>query len=64
MDIKKGKIKPDYDGDLVLVDINKKWIIDSKEFVSKGKNTAFNGMEVYGEVYMTLKGGVVKYRRK
>ena len=39
-------------------------IIDSNSFLSKGKNTAFNGMEVFGEVAMTLKDGLVKYRRK
>ncbi len=64
MDIEKGRIKEGYDADLVLVDINKKWNIDSNTFLSKGKNTPFNGMEVFGQVHMTLKGGLVKYRRK
>lgn len=52
----KGKIDIGYDGDLVLVDINKNYTIDSDEFVSKGKNTPFNGMNVYGKVIKTIKG--------
>ena len=64
MDINKGKIKVGYDADLVLLDLNKRLIIDSNTFVSKGKNTPFNGMEVFGEVVMTLKDGLVKYKRK
>ena len=64
MDIQKGRVKLGYDADLVLVDINKKWIINSDTFLSKGKNTPFNGMEVFGEVHKTLKAGIVKYRKK
>ena len=37
-------------------------VIDSKEFVSKGKNTPFNGTEVYGKVCCTIVDGDVKYR--
>ena len=64
MGANKGRIKPGYDADLVLLDLNKKVIIDSNTFVSKGKNTAFNGMKFFGEVSMTLKDGVIKYSRK
>lgn len=64
MDINKGRIKTGYDADLVLVDLNKKVIIDRNTFLSKGKNTPFNGMEFFGEIVMTLKDGVVKYNRK
>jgi dihydroorotase len=46
--------------DLTVVDLNEKYIIDSSKFVSKGKNTPFNGYEVSGAVKYTLVGGVVK----
>ena len=59
--INKGKIKIGYDGDLVLVDIDKKIIVDSSTFLSKGKNTPFDGMEFYGEVQITIKRGEIKY---
>ncbi len=64
MGINKGRIKAGYDADLVLVDLNKKVIIDSNTFLSKGKNTPFNGREVYGDLVMTLKDGKRKYKSK
>ncbi len=48
--------------DIMLADLNAKYVIDSKEFVSKGKNTPFNGTEVYGKVCCTIVDGDVKYR--
>ncbi|MDR3294012.1 MAG: dihydroorotase [Clostridiales bacterium] len=51
------------EGDITIVDINKKVKIDKKSFVSKGKNTPFDGWEVYGEVAATIVDGVVKYER-
>ena len=58
----KGKIKEGCDGDLVLVDINKKVKIDSQRFESKGKNTPFDGMEFYGEIAATIKAGKIVYK--
>lgn len=59
--VKKGQIKIGYDGDLVLVDTCKEYEILSENFKSKGKNTPFNGMKVYGEVLKTIKGGKVVF---
>jgi dihydroorotase len=61
MDLNKGKIEIGYEGDLVLVDTESEYTIDSKEFASKGKNTPFNGKRVFGEIIMTLKGGKIVY---
>lgn len=61
-DVNKGKIQPGYDGDLVLVDLEKEFTVDSSKFVSKGKNTPFEGKKLTGLVAMTLKGGQIKYR--
>lgn len=57
----KGKISIGTDGDVVLVDLDKKIKINSADFHSKGKNTPFEGMEFYGEVVTTVKGGRVLY---
>lgn len=61
--IKKGTIKIGYDGDLVLIDLEKKFEINKEKFASKGKNTPFNGKEVYGEIVKTIKGGKVVYSK-
>ena len=61
MGINKGKIKNGYDGDIVLVDLDKKEIIDEGNFQSKGKNTPFNKMGFYGKVVATIRKGEIKY---
>ena len=61
MEVNKGKIKTGYDGDIVLVDLDKKIKINKDKFISKGKNTPFNGKEFYGEVVATIKNGEIKY---
>ncbi len=61
MGANKGRLKVGYDGDLVLVNLEDKYKIDSKKFQSKGKNTPLDGIEVYGEVAMTVKAGDIKY---
>ena len=49
--------------DIMLADLNEKYVIDPKDFVSKGKNTPFEGMEVYGRVKYTIVDGTVKFPR-
>lgn len=61
MGLNKGRICVDYDGDLVLVDLDKEYVIDPKNFMSKGKNTPFSGMRVCGKVLMTFKDGKIVY---
>ncbi|MDE6474003.1 MAG: dihydroorotase [Clostridia bacterium] len=48
--------------DITLVDLDKKYTIDAKNFKSKGKNTPFDGFEVKGKVCVTVVEGKVKYR--
>ena len=57
----KGKISIGTDGDVVLVDLDKRIKVNSADFHSKGKNTPFEGMEFYGQVVTTVKGGRVLY---
>jgi dihydroorotase len=53
----KGQVKIGFEGDLVLVDLEKDSVISSESFLSKGKNTPFEGFRVKGEVLRTFKGG-------
>ncbi len=48
--------------DLAVVDLSKKYVIDGNKFISKGKNTPFNGYEVYGAVEYTIVDGKIKYK--
>lgn len=61
MKVKKGKIERGYDGDIVLIDLNKEIIVNSNRFVSRGKNTPFNNMTFYGDIIITMKNGEIKY---
>jgi dihydroorotase len=61
MKLNKGEIKIGYEGDLVIVDLNSTYTVNSESFKSKGKNTPFNGMELKGEIIKTIKGGRVVY---
>lgn len=62
--VNKGLLTPGYEGDLVILDIDKSVIIDTDKFLSKGKNTPINGKEYYGDIIMTIKGGIIVYERK
>ena len=57
-----GKIAEGEAADLMLADLNAEYVIDSKKFVSKGKNTPFGGMKVSGKVLCTIVDGDVKHR--
>lgn len=57
----KGQIKVGYDGDLVLIDLEKKYEINNKEFYSKGKNSPFNRATVWGKIIKTIKNGEIVY---
>lgn len=57
-----GEIAENAVADLAIVDLNAKYVIDGNKFLSKGKNTPFNGYEVYGKVCATLVDGEVKYK--
>ena len=55
--LKKGRLQPGYDADLVLVDESREWTVRAAEFASKGRNTPFEGVHLQGKVVRTIKGG-------
>ncbi|MBD5632492.1 MAG: dihydroorotase [Clostridia bacterium] len=56
-----GEIREGAIADLTVADLSKKYKIDSAKFYSKGKNTPFNGDEVYGKIEYTLVNGEIKF---
>lgn len=62
LNLEGGEIKEGGVADFAIVDLNEKFVIDGEKFLSKGKNTPFNGFEVYGKVCLTVVNGDVKYK--
>ena len=59
--IEKGRLEPGKAADIVIADFDETYTIDTSTFVSKGKNTPFNGKQVKGRVYQTLVDGKIVY---
>jgi dihydroorotase len=47
--------------DLVLLDLDEEWKVDSKNFASKGRNTPLEGDTLRGRVKLTIAGGKIAY---
>lgn len=48
---------------LVLLDVNKEWVVNPNNFKSKGKNTPFNSKTLFGSIEQTIYKGKIVYRR-
>lgn len=59
--IDKGSLEVGKIADLVMVDFDASYKIDSRNFVSKGKNTPFHGKSVKGRVLKTWVSGKLVY---
>ena len=60
----EGGIEVGDRADVVLLDVDKQWRVDSEKFYSMGKITMFDGREMTGDVVMTLHRGEVLYDNK
>lgn len=58
----KGTITKGAIADLVLIDLNHQWQIDSNKFFSKSKNSPFDGFKVQGKASLTMVAGKIVYR--
>jgi dihydroorotase len=57
-----GKIEPGEVADLIIVDPDPHWICSTTNFISKGKNTPFEGWDFRGRVTHTLIDGNVVFK--
>lgn len=57
-----GKLEVGAVADITIIDLDKEMEINSTQFLSKGKNTPFNGYSVAGWPVMTLVDGKVVYK--
>lgn len=60
----RGSLRPGKRADVVVIDPKEEYTIDVKSFVSKGKNSPFDGRKVKGKVKVTICGGTVVYEDK
>lgn len=56
-----GTVEEGGAADITIADLAAKYVIDGEKFISKGKNTPFNGREVYGKIAYTIVDGEIKY---
>ena len=56
-------IVPGNPADLTLLDLDREWTVDSTTFVSKSRNTPFEGRKVQGDICMTLVDGKIVFQR-
>lgn len=58
-----GQLKVGGPGDVTIIDPDAAWTIRASEFVSKSKNTPFDGRKVKGRAVATIVGGRVAFER-
>ena len=62
LNLEYGKLVEGRIADITVIDLNMKKTIDKETFLSKGKNTPFNGIECYGWPVITMVNGVIVYK--
>lgn len=60
----EGGIEVGSRADIVLLDLDRQWRVDSENFLSMGKISMFDGREMVGDVAMTIHRGNVVYDNK
>lgn len=57
----RGSIAVGKVADIAIIDVDKEYEVSAEDFVSKGKNSPFLGMKVYGRILYTLVEGKIVY---
>ena len=61
--IDKGSLQIGRDADLCVVDINKPWVVNKDELLSKSKNTPIEGRKLQGQIIKTFIKGEIAFER-
>ncbi|MEZ5811503.1 MAG: dihydroorotase [Rhizobiaceae bacterium] len=59
--LEAGTLKPGSPADIVLVDLDRPWVVEEHKLRSRSKNTAFEGARLQGMVLQTLVAGRTVY---
>jgi dihydroorotase len=57
----RGSLMPGVAADIAIIDLAHPYVVDCADFVSKGKNSPFDGMRVFGKAKFTMRGGVLTW---
>ena len=58
-----GRVLPGYAADLVLVELDTPYTVDKNALHSKSHNCPYDGAQLFGRVDLTIKGGIVTWKR-
>jgi dihydroorotase len=56
-----GTLKAGAPANITIFDLDREWIVDSRNFASKGKNTPYDGYKFKGKVMATIANGRMAY---
>ena len=57
-----GTLKAGTPANITILDPDREWIVDSRNFASKGKNTPYDGYKFKGKVMATIVDGEIVYK--
>jgi dihydroorotase len=57
-----GTLEPGASADVVVLDPDQAWVVDTERFFSKGKNSPLGGQTLRGTVLLTMSQGSIVYR--
>lgn len=64
MGVDKGIIEIEKEADIILADIDKKSVVNTNTFRSRGKNSPFDGFELSGCICYTIAGGKTVFKKE
>jgi len=59
--VELGTLKIGSPANITILDPNQEWIVESRNFASKGKNTPYDGCEFKGKIMATIVNGRIVY---
>jgi len=62
LDLPGGSLAPGAPGDVTVLDLERRWVVDPERFASKGRNTPFDALRLTGRAVATVVAGRVAFR--
>ena len=62
LDLPGGTLAPGAPGDVTVLDLERRWVVEAERFATKGRNTPFDGLKLTGRAVATVVAGRVAFR--